>query len=155
MPEQEKLDYKKIAEAALFASGRAMDTEELARIIGIGSIGSMDGIMESLMKDYSARDSAIEVQKLGSKYVMGVKEPYAAKVNGLAGAPDITKGGLRILAYISKNEPVMQSSVVRAFGSSTYDHMKELTEKGFVSATRSGRSKKIETTSKFREYFEF
>ena len=153
MPETGQLDYKRVAEAALFASGRAMSVEELAKIFGLGSIGSVEGIMDSLIKEYGERDSAIEVQKLGSKYVMSIREPYATKVNGLAGAPDISKGGLRILAYISKNEPVMQNAVVKAFGTSTYDYMKELVENEFVTTKRVGRTKKIETTQKFKEYF--
>lgn len=82
-----------------------------------------------------------------------MKEPYASRVNGLAGKPDITKGSLRMLAYISKNEPVMQNSVVKAFGSSTYDHVRELIEKDFVSAKRVGRTKRLATTARFREYF--
>ncbi len=153
MQEAGQLDYKKIAEAALFASGRAMSVEELAAAIGVGSVGSLEGIMEALINDYKARDSALEVQKLGSKYVMGIREPYATKVNGLAGSPDISKGALRILSYISKNEPVMQNAVVKAFGTTTYDYMKELAEKEFVSAKKIGRTKRIETTEKFREYF--
>ncbi len=153
MQETGQLDYKKVAEAALFASGRAMGIDELAKAIGLGSIGSLESIMDSLVNEYAGRDSAIEIQKLGSKYVMSIREPYASKVNGLAGAPDISRGALRILAYISKNEPVMQSAVVKAFGTTTYDYMKELVEKEFVIRKQVGRTKRIETTDKFKEYF--
>lgn len=75
------------------------------------------------------------------------------RLTGLAGSPDISRASLRILAYISRNEPIMQSSVVKAFGSSAYVHIKELVEKEFVRALRTGRTKRIETTNKFREYF--
>ena len=65
---------------------------------------------------------------MGGKYSIGVRNEYAELVGSLAGAPEISKSSLRILAYISKNEPVMQNSIVKAFGSSTYDHIKELGE---------------------------
>ena len=110
-------------------------------------------VMNELVSDYEARNCALVVSRIGDKYLLGVKNDYIGKVNTLAGAPDISKSSLRILAYVGKNEPVMQSALVKAFGSSIYDHVKELTEKDFVKATRVGRTKKIETTQKFREYF--
>ncbi|MFI5412463.1 MAG: SMC-Scp complex subunit ScpB [Candidatus Micrarchaeales archaeon] len=150
---QNNSDYKKIVEAALFVSGRAMDLEEIAEIAGIGSIGHLKKVIEELTNDYQSRDSSLVISKVGERYVLGVKNEYAEKVNSLAGAPDISKSSLRILAYISKNEPVMQSNLVKVFGSATYEHMKELLEKEFVRAMRVGRTKRVETTSKFREYF--
>ena len=56
--------------------------------------------------------------------------------SSLAGAPEISKSSLRILAYISKNEPLMQNGIVKAFGSSTYEHIKELQEKEFIRSMR-------------------
>ncbi|MGD0729534.1 MAG: SMC-Scp complex subunit ScpB [Candidatus Micrarchaeaceae archaeon] len=153
MERESSSEYKKTVEAALFVSGRAMETEEIAKVVGIGSVGHVKKILEELISDYQSRNSALIISKVGDKYAIGVRNEYAEKVNSLAGAPDISKGSLRILAYISKNEPVMQSSVVKAFGSSTYEHMKELLEKEFVKTTRIGRTKRIETTNKFKEYF--
>ena len=150
---QNSTDYKKTIEAALFVSGRAMDTEEIAKLVGIGSVGHVKKILDELIVDYQNRDSSLIVSKTGEKYVLGVRNEYAEKVNSLAGAPEISKSSLRILAYISKNEPVMQNSVVKAFGSPTYEHVKELLEKEFIRTMKVGRTKRIETTNKFREYF--
>ncbi len=146
-------EYKKTIEAALFVSGRAMDTEEIAEIVGISSVGHVKKILDELINEYQTRDSSLLISKVGEKYTLGVRNDYAERVNKLAGAPDISKGSLRILAYISKNEPVMQSSIVKAFGSSTYDHMRELSEKEFVRTMRVGRTKRVETTNRFKEYF--
>lgn len=146
-------NYKKIIESALFVSGRALELEELAKIAGIGSIGHIKRIMEELARDYEARDTALLISRVGDKYALGVRNEYAERVGALAGAPEISRSSLRILAYISKNEPVMQNSIVKAFGSSTYDHVKELQEKEFIRAMRMGRTKRIETTEKFKEYF--
>jgi segregation and condensation protein B len=146
-------EYKKVAEAALFTSGRAMGPEELAGILGIAAIGYVKTVMDGLVADYEARNGALAVSKIGDKYLLGVREQYISKVNALAGSPDISRSALRILAYVGKNEPVMQNSLVKAFGTSTYDHVKELVEKEFIKAARVGRTKKLETTQKFKEYF--
>ncbi len=150
----EASDYKKVAEAALFASGRAMSAQELASVMGVESMGYVKSVMDALIKEYAERDGALEIKMIGDAYVLEVKNPYSLKVSVLAGAPDITRPSLRILAYISKNEPVMQSSIVKAFGSSAYEHIGELAEKGFIKSAKEGRTKKIETAPKFREYFE-
>ena len=125
---QSSTEYKKTIEAALFVSGRAMGSDEIARVVGVGSVGHVKRMLEELIKDYQSRNSSLMVSKVGDKYVLGVRNEYAEKVNSLAGAPEISKSSLRVLAYISKNEPVMQVNMVKAFGSATYDHVKELGE---------------------------
>ncbi len=149
----ERREQLNTIEAALFVSGKAMSAEELAAATGIASIGYVKKLAEELIDEYSTKDTSIYVVKIGDKYVLSVKEQYAGRVSSVAGQPELSKGALRILAYVSKNEPIMQSSLVKAFGSSVYDYMKELTENDFVKANREGRSKKIETTQKFKEYF--
>ena len=147
-------EYKRVIEAALFTSGRAMGADEIAKVLGMGSMGAVGKIMGALTEEYEKRDSAIEIVQLGGKYAMMLKEKYAAKVGQLSGQPDISKGAMKILAYVSKNQPVMQNGIVKAFGDSTYAHIKELVEKEFITTRKAGRTKKIETTSKFLEYFE-
>ncbi|MCL4379658.1 MAG: SMC-Scp complex subunit ScpB [Candidatus Marsarchaeota archaeon] len=152
---QERREQLKLIEAALFASGRAMGADELAGITGIASIGYVRKLAEELMEEYSARDSSIRVVKIGERYLLSLTDDYASRVSSVAGRPDLSKGALRILAYVSRNEPIMQSSLVKAFGSTVYDYMKELHDGDFVRTTKEGRSKKVETTQKFREYFNF
>ncbi len=146
-------DYKKLVEAALFVTGKAMNADELAQAVGIASVGSVTNMVNELIAEYERRDSSLAILKIGDKYIMSVREPYSSKVNNLAGAPDLSKGAMRILAYVSKNSPTMQSGIVKSFGSTSYDYLKELTEKEFISSKKVGRTKSIETTEKFREYF--
>ncbi|MEM3841132.1 MAG: SMC-Scp complex subunit ScpB [Candidatus Micrarchaeaceae archaeon] len=146
-------EYKNLIEAVLFVAGRAMSVEEIAAAIGISSIGSVKSLINSLAEDYNNSGRALFIDKISDSYAMAVREPYASRVSGLAGSPDITKGSLRVLAYVSRNEPIMQSALVKVFGSGVYDHVKELVEKGFLQSSKAGRSKRLETTKKFREYF--
>lgn len=142
-----------LVEAALFASGKAMSAQEISQAIGIASIGHVKKLVDGLIEEYSKRDGSICVIRLGDKYIMSIKDSYAGRVSSVAGQPELSKGALRALAYISRNEPLMQSGLVKAFGSGVYDHVHELLENDFVRATKEGRSKKLETTQKFKEYF--
>lgn len=142
-----------LIEAALFMSQNAMGVGEIMKATGISSPGFVEKSLKELMERYAGNGTALKIEEIGGKYMFSLKEPYASRVASMAVGPDISRGSLRILAYISKNDGILQSELVRAFGSSTYDHVKELAEKEFIEAKRQGRSRKITTTTKFREYF--
>ncbi|MCW6161350.1 MAG: SMC-Scp complex subunit ScpB [Candidatus Micrarchaeales archaeon] len=149
-----KSEAKKTVEAALFVSARSLSIDELAKITGIASTGYIKDLIDGLMQEYDANDSSLKIEPIGNGYVMTLKEPYASKVSQLAGQPEISRPALRILAYISKNEPIMQSKIIGVFGPAAYSHIKELVEKGFIKASRQGRTKRLDTTQKFKEYFD-
>ncbi|MDE1852024.1 MAG: SMC-Scp complex subunit ScpB [Candidatus Micrarchaeota archaeon] len=149
----EQLDPKKTVEATIFMSAKALGISEIASLAGIASPGAVEKMVRELVEEYRSRDTALEILEISGKYMFSIKSPYASKVSGLASGPDLSKGALRILAYISKNDGVMQSQLVKYFGSQTYDYMKELVENEFVEAKKFKRSKKISTTPKFKEYF--
>ena len=149
----DSIDYRKLVEAALFMSSKALSVDELAVQTGLASKGTLQLILDELVKHYGTADTALEIISIGDKYMFSLKEPYASRVASLAGGPDISKGGLRILAFVNKNEGVLQSTLVDNFGSSTYEYIKELTEKEFIETSKFKRSKKVTTTPKFKEYF--
>lgn len=146
-------EYKKLIEAALFMSPNAMSTAEIVTATGIASPGMIDRLVNELIKEYEARDTALKIMGISGKYMFSLKDEYISKVASLAAGPDISRGALRVLAYISKNEDILQSDLVKYFGSATYDYIKELTEKEFIESHPYKRSKKIATTPKFSEYF--
>ncbi len=149
----DSLDYKMLIEAALFMSPNALSTDDLVRVTGIASPGHLASLLHELIDEYKSRNTSLEIVEIGGKYMFSLKEPYASKVASLAVSPDISKGALRILAYISKNNNVLQSELVKAFGETTYAYVKELMDKEFIEAKKAGRSKKLSTTLKFKEYF--
>jgi segregation and condensation protein B len=149
----EEIDYKKLIEAALFMSSNALSVNELVSVTGIMSPGKVQEIAKLLVEEYKAKDTALQILEIDNRYLFSLKEPYASKVSSLASGPDLSKGSLRILAFISRNPDVLQSDLVKAFGSSTYEYMHELLEKRFVETKPFKRSKRVNTTSKFDEYF--
>ncbi len=153
MADEEQVDYKRLIEAALFMSPNAMSANDLSGATGIKSIGHIEQMLGELKDEYSARDTALQILEIDKKYMFALREPYASRVSQLASGPDITKGSLKVLAYVSQNNNALQSYLVKVFGTSTYDHMKELMEHGFIERKRQGRSWRVSTTNKFKEYF--
>jgi segregation and condensation protein B len=146
-------DYKKLIEAALFMSPGAMSIAEISGATGIASPGTVEKLVNELIADYESRDTSLKVMSISGKYMFSLKDPYISKVSSMAKGPDISRGALRILAYIHAHEGITQSDIVKDFGTSTYEYMKELQEKEFVEARRFKRTKKVQTTPKFNEYF--
>lgn len=153
MQNQDGLESKRVIEAVLFVSGRALSLNEIADASGLASVGQIAKLLKELESEYATRDTSLKISRIGDKYIMELKDEYLKKVGRISGSPDLTKSALRALAYISKNEPVMQSSMIKIFGPSTYQYLKELIDGNFISATRYGRTKRLSTTQKFREYF--
>ncbi len=148
-----KATAKKMVEAVLFLSGKAVGAEEISGLTGIVSLSQIGKILKEIEQEYRERDTPIIVSEIAGKYVMELREPYASRLSSLTNSPEISKGALRILAYISKNEPIMQNRLIKLFGDSAYQYIRELTDKEFIAAQKEGRTKRITTTKKFLEYF--
>lgn len=146
-------EYKRLIEAALFMSPNPLSVNELVSITGIMSPGKVQELARSLADEYKVRETSLQILEMDNRYMFGLKEPYASKVSALASGPDLSRGALRLLAFVSRNQGAVQSDLVKTFGSSTYDYMKELVEKRFVETKPFKRSRKVATTPKFDEYF--
>lgn len=147
-------EIKKMLEASLFISPDPLSLEELSKIVNIKSIGYVKKILNNLVDQYNDDSTSLKIDVVEGNYIFTLKDKYLNKVSYLTPKPDISKGALRILAYISKNEPVLQKNVKDLFGSMAYDYIKELSKKGFLASSKEGRTRKIKTTDRFKEYFE-
>jgi segregation and condensation protein B len=146
-------EEKKLMEAALFISSRAMSLEEFRTLTGIGALGYLKGVLDELGKDYDERGSAIEIVEMDGKYAMRVRNDSLARVKQFAQDTEISKSALRTLAYISKNDGILKSALVKRVGAHAYADVKELVEADFVRAQRAGRTSRLTLTEKFRRYF--
>ena len=146
-------EEKKLIEAALFISSRAMSLEELRVLTGIGALGYLQGVVEELRKDYEERQSAIEILNIDGKYLMRVRNEHLSRVKQFAQDTEISKSALRTLAYISKNDGILKSSLVKKIGTHVYSDVKELIGADFIKAQKAGRTSKLVLTEKFRKYF--
>ncbi len=146
-------EEKTLIEAALFLSSRAMSAEEFRTLTGIGALGYLRGVLDELKKEYDERGSALEIAEMDGKYVMRVRNEHLQRVKQFAQDTEISKSALRTLAYISRNDGILKSTLVRKVGTQVYGHVKELVDAGFLKSQKSGRSSKLTLTEKFKKYF--
>lgn len=140
---------KEIIEAALFASGEPLDIEQMRRLTGGKNVR---GSIEELMNEYEMRKSPIEIREIEGRFVMQVKPEYAEKVRSIA-PKELRSPVLRTLAMIAYHQPITVADLVDRRGAAAYDHARELEESGFVSSTPHGRTRLLQTTPRFSEYF--
>ncbi|NYZ75798.1 SMC-Scp complex subunit ScpB [Candidatus Micrarchaeota archaeon] len=155
-PEQtpkEMLEAKSIIEAALFMSTAPMTVRTLSKISGMNSWKLVQNKLKELQQEYGQRGSAIVISFEDGGYIMRLKPEYERKVSDLAKEAELSRGAIKTLAVIAKNDGMAQSKLAKMIGSSVYDHVKELVEEDFITAEKKGRTKVLKTTKKFKEYF--
>jgi len=145
------MDLKQIVEAVLFSSSDPLRISEIAKIAD-ASIQDVENAVEELAREYAARNTAIEIIKIGDRYVMRVKPEYARFVERFV-EREFDKATLRTLAVIAVKQPITLSKLAKIRGNKCYDHVKKLKELGFVRAEKKGRSTILTTTKEFAAYF--
>lgn len=146
-------EEKRLIEAALFISGRAMSLEEFRTLTGIGAIGYLQGVVEELKKEYDERDSALEIMSIDGKYELRVRNDCVERVKQFAQDTEVSRSALRTLAYIAKHDGILKSELVKKIGSQIYTDVKELVDAEFLKPQKAGRSSKLWLTEKFKKYF--
>jgi segregation and condensation protein B len=142
---------KAVIEAALFASGRTLSPRELADLSGLSEERAR-ALADDLAAEYAARDSGIEIKSIGEGYSMQVRFGLAGRV--LSFAPkEIEAPLIRTLAIIAYKQPIKQSVLVEIRGNKSYDHVKELEERGLINSEKFSRTKLLTTTRGFADYF--
>jgi len=149
----EKNDNKKKLEALLFASGRAMSTEDLSQITGMDKRTVKKNLLE-LKKDYFERDTSLALFEEGDSWKLNIRENYVSLVTKIVADTELNKTVLETLGVIAWKAPVLQSEVINVRSGAAYDHIKELVELGFIRKEKEGRSYRLRLTEKFFEYFD-
>lgn len=146
------MDLKARIEAVLFVTGKAVQLSDIAKILEVEEQDVEDAML-SLIVDYSSRDGALEIDDENG-YIIQVKDEYMDIVEKLCPV-DISNAVLKTLTVIALKEPIRQAELKDLRGSTAYDHVAELVEKGLISRKKdkNGRSFNLKTTPKFAEYF--
>ncbi len=146
------MEEKKVIEAALFMSPKAIPLEELAKTINKGPLSAKEKI-DAFVQEFNARDSALEIVALENNYHMRVKKEFEPSVKQFATEAEFNKSTQKTLALIAFKQPIKQSLVIKLRNVKGYDHIKTLVEKGLVTKLPSGRTFILKTTKKFLEQF--
>ncbi|MDV0446882.1 Segregation and condensation protein B [Methanosarcinaceae archaeon Ag5] len=142
---------KQVIEAALFAAGSAVSVDTLMKISGKNKRDVRE-IVADLREEYLSRNSGIEISDLSDRFVMQVRPDFAEKVRDVA-PKELTSSQLKTLSIIAYHQPITQSDVVEMRGGNAYEHIGELSERGFIDLKPQGRTKIITTTRLFADYF--
>jgi segregation and condensation protein B len=141
-------------EAALYAAGRPLGVDEIAKAAGTASERKAAAMAREIAKAVNGSLQAVEVvEYAGPKFAMQLKAKYTQTARKFATRPLLSRAALRTLSYIAFFQPITSSELVLRRGSTAYQHLKELEEVGFVSSERQGRGKAFKTTPRFAEYF--
>ena len=144
----------RLLEAALYVAGRPLNLNELCSVLSTRSKRKTKRYTESLIKEYAARNTALEILELkDDRYVMQLKADFTPLVKKLVNRPLLSSGPLKTLSYIAYRQPISQKRVIQVRGQHAYGHVKLLREMGLVDAERSGRSMALKTTDYFADYF--
>ncbi len=140
-------------EAVLFTTAKALSIKEIAEILGEEDVEKTEEAMLELIMDYSSRPGALEIDDENG-YILQVKEEHMDIVEKLCPV-ELKPAVLKTLAVIALKQPIRQTELKELRGSTAYEHITELLEKGLISRNKdkNGRSFNLKTTAKFEEYF--
>ncbi|MBU1854190.1 MAG: SMC-Scp complex subunit ScpB [Nanoarchaeota archaeon] len=140
-------------EALLFSGGRAMAVDDIAIIIGIDKKDVKKGLKE-LHDYYNQAGTSLMITQEGDFWKLNIKEKYVSLVTKIIANTEMGKSVTETLSVIAWKSPVLQSEVINIRTSKAYEHIKELTEAGFINKNKEGRSYRLRVTGKFFEYFD-
>ncbi len=144
-------EIMKIVEAVLFSSEKPLRVGEIAKIANLKS-DEVSKAMRKLRKYYEERDGAIEIARIGNKYVMQLKQEYL-EYGYAMGKKELRDDVLKTLAIIAYYQPITQSKLRDIIGTKVYAHIEELKKRGFIYGKKTGKTVLLRTTKKFNEYF--
>jgi segregation and condensation protein B len=140
-----------LIEASLFSAGKPLSKGELSEALGL-SKAEIEKHLSKLKSSYSRKESALEIAKVGKKYIMQIKSELADYVKSLA-PMQIPQKVLKTAALIAYHQPIKQSELSEMYGAKVYDHVGVLHDLGLVRKRSEGRTVVLTTTAQFAEYF--
>lgn len=141
-------------EALLFSSGRAMNLEELSRLMRTRKTDFVRECARKLMEEYNGKNSSLMMVEETDAWKLTTREKFLSVVRKVVAQTELSKTILETLAVIAYKSPVNQSDVIRVRTNKAYDHIKELERLGYISAQKHGRTKLIRLSQKFFDYFD-
>ena len=147
-------DIKNRIEAVLFTVGRFVDLDELSKLTGIASKGTLNEALQSLIQDYKNKESSLEIIRENEKFKLNLKKEYLYLTTQLLDQTEFDKPTQETLALIAYKQPVLQSEIIKIRGNGAYDHISKLKEMEFIESGKAGRTRLLKTSTKFYDYFD-
>lgn len=141
-----------IVEAALFISSGPLSLEKLKRVSGDGKKEVRDSL-ENIRKKLSDESHGMELFESAEGYELRVKPEHLEDVSHLTPYSDLSRGQLKVLALVAFKGPIKQSNIAKIIGNRSYSYIKDLEIKELIRTEKHKRTKKLEITDEFKNYF--
>ena len=142
------MDEEKKVEAVLFAVGKEITEERISSLCSLGQ-DEVNKILNSLEKEYKEKNLSFHLVQKENGWKLTVKDEYIPLVSSIVTSTELDRPLMETLAVIAWRYPIVQSEIVKLRNASAYEHMKQLTEQGFIAKEKFGRTYKIKLTKKF------
>lgn len=141
--------------AVLFSAGRAVDCEELGKLVHAPEQLVREAVRE-LKKGFEDEKSPLLLteESNGNAWKLTVRDRYVEVVKDVTPHTELEVPVLATLALIAWKQPMLQSDVIKRRSTVAYEHIAKLEELGFVSKEKKGRSFLLKPTGKFFDYFD-
>lgn len=146
-------DNEKKVEAVLFTVGKEITSQRLASLCSL-EVKEINKIMTVLQTNYREREHSLNIEERENGWKLTVKDEFLPLVSTLAESTEMEGAMMQTLAVIAWKYPIVQSEIIKLRGSGAYDHMRQLTEQGFIAKEKFQRTFKVKLTPKFFEYFD-
>ena len=143
-------ETKNKIEALLFCIPEGLEIKKLARALGIGSVGAVRQILDSMKEEYSSR--GVNLIEENRKWKFKVRDDFSELVKDAA-MPELDKAVLETLAFIAWKKEATQYDIVKFRSNKAYGHIRKLKARGFIDKKRKGKTELVFPTKKFYEYF--
>ncbi|MBR4514913.1 MAG: SMC-Scp complex subunit ScpB [Lachnospiraceae bacterium] len=127
-------ELKGVIEATLFAMGEAVETDRLAKAIGIKS-KELEALMEQLEKDYEAENRGIKLIKLENAWQLATKPDYYDVLTRLVNIPkkhSLTDTLMETLSIIAYKQPITRQEIEAIRGVSCVHAVNKLVEYNLI-----------------------
>lgn len=142
-------------EAALYASDRPLEIQELKKTVGTSSETYVRKLLDKLKEKYE-ENSSLELKETNEDmFTVQLQEEFIPKVEDVVSKTKLTRGTLKTLAVIAYKQPIKQSELAEIRGGRVYHYVKKLLELGFIEAKPHKRTRVLRTSKKFAGYFGF
>jgi len=141
-----------VVEAALFISSGPLSVRKLKRISGSEKKDVKESL-ESIRKRFSEDGHGVELFETNEGYELRVKPEYLEDVSHLTPYSDLSRGQLKVLALVAFKGPIKQSNIAKIIGNRAYSYIHDLERKRLIKTEKHKRTKKLEITDEFKNYF--
>ena len=145
-------EIKEKVEALIFAFGEGISLEDICKHLKADTL-LVKKAVTSLNKSYEENKSAFFIVTEGDFYRMRLRDDlmYLVQENLKT---DMSKGVLMTLSVIAINGKMKQSDLIKTRGSVSYQHIKELVNRGLVNTYLDDGKKVVKLSPMFYEYFD-